>query len=873
MLKTLFGATPAWQSPDAATRRAAVAELAPEDAALTELARHDPDASVRAAAMARLRHRETLEAGLADPEASVRLAAARAWVAALGGELEPDTPLAVLAVLLTEEAAPPLREAARSLALARLDELLEIDVPMAAKQAAIERCTDPARLESLYLKWRDRDKRLGKACLERAEALRAAEQTAREADVLITQLEHWLEAAEVPLNKLVEVQRAWAKLAPDAERKARFEALTQRLQRKLQNEALARRLHEQLALKVAGLVLRSKQVAELSSEALAALAAEATEAQGSPVLDAALAQQLQAVHAAVAAELELRERYAEGERLLAERPRQPGPAQEAASSAASDEHAAPAAQDAMTAWQARWEAWLATVDVATRQRFEKRLAALEAPETPKPERPSLPQASAEDVLAANAELAKLAELIAAGEVRAARACASGLFKAFTAKRYPKLEYDRLHELDREVKRLESWLKWSDAQARDALMARVEALKNNPPASIDELVKAIRAAQEEWRALDKKNGGAPKPKWERFNALCREAYAPAQAHFEALKKQRAENAQARTRIIDQMNALAEEAAQALAAGDADWPALEKRKLALFEEWKKAGGVANADWKTLEARFDEAVARLEKSFDAAREPEIARRRRLIALAEEQAKLPPSKAVTEATIALQRRWTQERIANAPHLRRKDEQQLWEAFKRATDAVFKARDQEREAQKAQFLEAAKKRLALIDEVRALASGEDAKSIEQAVAQVRARWREAPPVERERAREFERKFDEAVLAARRRAAQLSRSSLVEAMKATLAQVPAVEVSEATAAALVIDAELIAGLDSPPEIANARRAQQLKWLAERRQLPTAPEAKIQALRTVLGALHATGARLTPGERERLTRAIEAVGAA
>jgi hypothetical protein len=107
----------------------------------------------------------------------------------------------------------------------------------------------------------------------------------------------------------------------------------------------------------------------------------------------------------------------------------------------------------------------------------------------------------------------------------------------------------------------------------------------------------------------------------------------------------------------------------------------------------------------------------------------------------------------------------------------------------------------------------------------------------------------------------------------LSRGSVIDAMKATLEKIAATESADKTAGALVIDAELIAGIDSPAEIATARRVQQLKWLSERRQLPTAPDAKIQAVRTLLGAFNATGAKITLGERERLVKAIEAVGAA
>lgn len=933
MLKTLFGGSPKWQSPDPAIRLAAVADLPADDPVLAQLATTDTDADVRASAIARVTARPILERALADPEARVRTAAASAWARQLGEDIPLGTPLAVVALALREDSPEALRQAAVSVALNDLRAWLASGAPVSAKLAAINACNDAALLDALYLEWRDSDKRLGKASHDRAQALALRDKTAQEADVLLTQLQNWTEADDVPLSKLVEAQRTWAKLAPDPERKARFEALTRALQLKMQNEALARRLHEQLAMQIAGFALKSKRAADLSADELAQLAGEATRAQSSPVLDAGLAQQLQAVHAAIATELELREKHAVGEQLLASRPvpqpaAQPTSAPEASPLASAPIEAAapatgdaaeatdafveppvlaeasaavpasepaatraapvtpvtpaapaadiaPAASHALAEWQARWDAWIATVDAATRARFEQRLAAVTAPASAaraKPERVATQHASADELLAANAELTKLAELIAAGDVRGARSCASALFKTFTAKRYPKLEYDRLHELDREVKRLESWLKWSDAQARDALFARVEALKAAPP-SIDAIVKEIRAVQDEWKALDKKNGGAPKPKWDRFNALCREAYAPAKAHFDQLKKQRAENAGARGEVIRKMAALADEAGAALVQGDADWPALEKRKLALFDEWKKAGSVANAEWKALDRQLDEALERLEKVFDTAREPEIARRKRLIAQAEEQSKLPPSKVVTEATIALQRRWTAERIANAPHLRRKDEQKLWDEFKRATDAVFKARDGQRDAMRAQFSEGTKARFALIDEVKALAAGEDAKAIEQGLAQARARWRDAPMVEREKIRDLDRKFDEAVLAARRRATLLSRGSVIEAMKAMLAQIPATETSEKTAAALVIDAELIAGLDSPPEIASARRVQQLKWLSERRQLPAAPEAKIQALRTLLGAATATGAKFTLGERERLVRAIEAVGAA
>jgi hypothetical protein len=977
VLKTLFGGAPKWQSSDADERLTAVAELAADDANLKTLATSDVDVRVRAAAIARIADVATLKSAMNDAEASVRDAAAKAWAATLYGNVSSDLPINVIAAAVKEDSSIEAKAIASKAASADLTGWLASHAAPSLKLDAINATSDVALLEKLHLYWRDHDKRLGKACHDRVLTLQSHDKSTQEADVLIAQMQAWTDADEVPLTKLVETQRAWAKLTVDDAHKAKFESLNVNLQRKMQNEAAVRRMHEALAMQVAGLSLKSKKVSEATPEELAALAADATAAQASPALDAGLAQQLQAVHAAIASEQQLREKNATGEALLAAIPQRPArpaalkrpkPAKAAApaeplvqietagtaaststvdsvdaalsaastpatveaesvapassaepveaveavlameagetvtdpqppapadvpatpeatpSAAPSDEaiataqaeytQALSAYETAQTEWKGKWDAWLATADAATKERFEKRLAAATKPEKEaKPERAFTQRAEDADIAKANESLVALAELIAAGDVRGSRSAASKLYQAFTAKRYPKIEESRLHELDGEVKRLESWLKWSDGQARDGLFARIDALKASPLPP-DALAKEIRTIQDEWKALDKKNGGAPKPKWDKFNAECKVAYAPAKAHFDQLRKQRNENASGREKVITDMHALADEAAATTDEGQSkNWVEIEKKKSALFDAWKKGGSVANAQWKTLDEKLDEALKKLDAALDGAREPELSRRKKLIAQAEELAKATPSREVTESAIAIQRRWTAERIQNAPHLRRKDEQKMWDEFKKHTDAVFKARDTQRDSMKAQFSEATKARFDVIDEVKALANGDDAKAIDNAMNAARTKWRNLPFVEREKARDLDRKFDDAVMAAKRRATMLSRGSVIEAMRSALEKIAATESADKTAAALVIDAELIAGIESPAEIATARRMQQLKWLSERRQLPTAPDAKIQSIRTLLGAFNATGAKITLGERERLTRAIEAVGAA
>ena len=1028
VLKSLFTSTPKWQSSNADDRLTAVATLAADDAALHTLATSDADARVRTAAIAQSGSPATMKAVCNDvaADAPIKAAATARW-AALASSAAPtaDLPLAVIAAALRDDSSIEWKAAAARGAHADLTAWLATGALASFKLDAINESTDITLLDKLHLQWRDHDKRLGKACHDRVVALQSRDKAAQEADVLLAQLQSWSEADEVPLSKLVEVQKTWGKLTVDADRRAKFDGMLIGLQRKMQNESIARRMHEALAMQVAGLSLKSKKAAEFSNDDLNALAHDATVAQSSPALDAGLAQQLQQVHGVIAAEQQLRERNAAGEALFASMPTAPPrpprqeraaqpkkpreakveaataassataplteapagsapsplegegrgegdavqvapiastkpsqtltaevateavpvgsppspaagegaateatpvvgdapsavtkivdaaavavaapseppidaaapttaaePAETSSAEAAAEEDKATAARAAAVAehatahaayetahaeWKAKCTAWLAAVDATTREHFERRLQALDKPAAaPKPERTMMPRAEDADLASANTALAALAELIAAGDVRGSRNAATKLYQQFTAKRFPKMEEQRLNELDGEVKRLESWLKWSDGQARDGIMARAEALKGSPLPP-DELAREIRTIQDEWKALDKKNGGAPKPKWDKFNAVCKEAYAPAKAHFDTLRKQRNENASGREKIIDDLHALADEAAAELPEGEhRDWVDIEKRKSAMFDLWKKGGGVANAAWKALDEKFDVALKKLDGALDAAREPEIARRKKLIAEAEELATAAPSREITDRAIAVQRRWAAERPQGLPHLRRKDEQTLWDVFKKNTDAVFKARDSERDTMKAQFSEGMKNRYALLDELKALITGDDGKAIDAGIASARSKWREPPFVDRDKAMDMDRKFDDVLAAAKKRVTVLSRGGVIEAMKATLEKIPATESLDKTAGALVIDAELIAGIDSPAEIATARRMQQLRWLSDRRQLPTAPDAKMTAIRTLLGAFNATGAKISFGERERLTRAIEAVGAA
>ena len=183
---------------------------------------------------------------------------------------------------MREDSSSEWKTAAAKVAALDLTGWLASRAPVGSKMDAINATSDVALLDKLHLSWRDQDKRIGKACHDRVVYLQTHDKASQEADVLLAQLQGWSEADEVPLTRLVDTQRAWAKLTVDSERKVRFDTLLAGLQRKMQNESVARRMHEALAMQVAGLSLKGKKAGEMSPEELSALAAEATQAQSSP---------------------------------------------------------------------------------------------------------------------------------------------------------------------------------------------------------------------------------------------------------------------------------------------------------------------------------------------------------------------------------------------------------------------------------------------------------------------------------------------------------------------------------------------------------------------------------------------------------------
>jgi hypothetical protein len=259
--------------------------------------------------------------------------------------------------------------------------------------------------------------------------------------------------------------------------------------------------------------------------------------------------------------------------------------------------------------------------------------------------------------------------------------------------------ERLAHVRADLKRLSDWARWGGNVSREELVHAVESL----PAQglgMSELAKKVGSMRERWKSLDGVSGAAPKSLWEKFDAACTAAYAPAAAHFKHLADERHANAAKAQQLVDEANALiARDSAQLEAAGGAqvdreesasgnlphthDWRTLASSTQRLRQAWSRLGTIDRKDKKRLDAAFSKAMDALMAPLDAQRRIEVARREQLI---EEVGKLNPLERHTIDTLRrLQESWQDH--ARALPLERKTEQALWQKFRSACDQIFAKR------------------------------------------------------------------------------------------------------------------------------------------------------------------------------------------
>ncbi|MDB5932184.1 MAG: hypothetical protein JWR60_3891 [Polaromonas sp.] len=229
--------------------------------------------------------------------------------------------------------------------------------------------------------------------------------------------------------------------------------------------------------------------------------------------------------------------------------------------------------------------------------------------------------------------------------------------------------------------LEGWQRWRADQIREELVVKAEALVAKPLGGRKQQ-DALRNMREQWKTSDQ--GGTPNHAlWKRFDDACNEAHKVVEAWLEKVKEQAEANKAQRQALIDEVLAWAE-----ANKGNTDWKHHIRSLNGFVEKWREAGHLGEKAFADIQPVWKAAMDQADAALTAARTDSLARRKAMIEEASVLGAEPQLR--IDAVKSLQQRWQHE--AQSVPIERKQEQKLWDAFRKPIDDAFQRKTVERE-------------------------------------------------------------------------------------------------------------------------------------------------------------------------------------
>ena len=229
--------------------------------------------------------------------------------------------------------------------------------------------------------------------------------------------------------------------------------------------------------------------------------------------------------------------------------------------------------------------------------------------------------------------------------------------------------------------LEGWQRWRADQIREELVVKAEALVAKPLGGRKQQ-EALRAMREQWKTSDQ--GGTPNHAlWKRFDDACNEAHKVVEAWLEKVKEQSETVKAERKLLIDEVLAWAE-----ANKGNTDWKHHIRSLNGFVEKWREAGHLGEKAFAEIQPVWKAAMETADAALTAARTESIARRKAMIEEANVLGAEPQLR--IDAVKSLQQRWQHE--AQGVPIERKQEQKMWDAFRKPIDDAFQRKTAERE-------------------------------------------------------------------------------------------------------------------------------------------------------------------------------------
>ena len=282
-------------------------------------------------------------------------------------------------------------------------------------------------------------------------------------------------------------------------------------------------------------------------------------------------------------------------------------------------------------------------------------------------------------------------------------------------RLPEQVSKQLVQLDAGLGKLLDWKDYVVEPKKQQLIEQMRGFigsQENPEA----LATKISRLQEEWKGLSK--GAQDQALWDTFHQLSQTAYQPCKVFFEQQAKIRRDNLEKRILLVTQLETYLsvqqwgmEDAGTEVAETQTiDPSAVDALLNTAIKQWRSYAPFERAGNQPVQREFDQKIALIKAKLAAHYQKNAEIKRQLIDQVQKLVDEEDNRHAVDAAKRLQAQWKITGTAL-----RKDEQVLWRTFRKGCDAIFEKRQQHADAFKAGLAANKNTALALLQEVEGL--------------------------------------------------------------------------------------------------------------------------------------------------------------
>ena len=268
------------------------------------------------------------------------------------------------------------------------------------------------------------------------------------------------------------------------------------------------------------------------------------------------------------------------------------------------------------------------------------------------------------------------------------------------------------------------------EAKEAFCQAAEKLSENE--NVVEAFRELQKLHEQWKEFGPVAKEFRDSIWDRFKAATAVINKKYQAYFEGQKEKQQENLAEKTKLCEQVEAIAGKEVKS----SNEWNTLSTEIEEIQKTWRTIGFATRKENQKIYDRFraacDKFFTRKREYYSQFKDSMNENMEKKLSLIEQAEALKDSKEwkkTTEALIALQTQWKE--IGAVP---RKKSEQLWKRFRAACDEFFNERDKNAKPEN-DFYGNLKAKKALVEEINEYALSGDAAADREAARAFADRW------------------------------------------------------------------------------------------------------------------------------------------